>query len=96
MRKKWVLFGLVAFVMALATVPAAAQTTTTTTTTRTTVYEHVYTSPPPVTVPSPPPSVSPYQYTQYQNRYCFTEGGYWRWDGSVYMWVPGRTVCRYQ
>lgn len=25
--------------------------------------------------------------------YCYTQAGYWTWDGWQYVWVPPQTVC---
>lgn len=25
--------------------------------------------------------------------YCYTQDGYWGWDGWQYVWVPPQTVC---
>ena len=25
---------------------------------------------------------------------CYSEGGYWAWDGFERVWVPSRTICR--
>ena len=26
--------------------------------------------------------------------YCYTQDGYWAWDGWQYAWVPPQTVCQ--
>lgn len=30
----------------------------------------------------------------YAAPYCYSQDGYWAWDGWQYVWVPPQTVCQ--